>query len=79
MIKNTTFFLIGVSTAILGMLVMVFDYPQVQYFEQMPPESYSLLDIEERNIHQRLLVEITIGGAIFSTGAGLVVFSKIKS
>ena len=77
--KNTTFFLTGVSTAILGMLVMVFDYPQVQYFEQMPPESYSLLNIEEKSIHQRLLVEITIGSVIFSVGAGLVGFSRIKS
>ena len=67
------------SAAILGMLVVVFDYPQVQYFEQMPPESYSLLDMEEKGIHQKLLVEITIGGVIFSTGAGLVVFSRIKS
>lgn len=77
-IKNTTFFLTGIAVLVLGLFVMTFDYPQIQYFEQLSPESYALLGFEEKSIHQRLLVEFTVGTAIFSAGAGLAVFSVIK-
>lgn len=77
-IKNTTFFLTGIAILVLGMFVMIFDYPQIQYFEQMPQETYSLLSFEEKSIHQRLLVEFSIGIVIFSAGAGLAIFSLVK-
>lgn len=77
-IKNTALFLTGVIVLVLGMFVIVFDYPQIQYFEQMPPEAYYLLDPGKKDIHQRLLVEISIGAVVLSLGAGAVIFSLVK-
>ena len=77
-IKSTTLFLIGIIVLMLGVSVIVFDYPQIQYFERMSLESYSLLSLEERNVHQRLLVEFAVGVAISAAGAGLVVLSMTK-
>lgn len=77
-IKNTTFFLTGIAVLVLGLFIMTFDYPQIQYFEQLSSESYSLLSFKEKSIHQRLLVEFSIGTAILSAGAGLTAFSVIK-
>lgn len=74
-IHNPTFFLTGMVMLVLGMFVMVFDHPQIQYFEQMLPESYSLLEFEEREIHQRLLIEFSVAGAISAAGASLVLLS----
>ena len=77
-IQNTTFFLSGIIVLVLGMFVVVFDYPQVQYFEQMPPETYFMLDWEEKDIHNRLLIEMSMGAAIIFVGTGMIVFSLIK-
>ena len=77
-IQNTTFFLSGIIVLVLGMFVMVFDYPQIQYFERMPPETYFMLDWEEKDIHNRLLIETSIGAAIILAGVGMIVFSLVK-
>ena len=74
-IRNSRFFLTGMAILLLGVFVMVFDYPQIQYFEQIPSESYSLITFEEREIHQRLLIEFTVAGAISAAGAGLIIIS----
>ena len=71
-IRNTTLFLVGIAVMILGVFVVVFDYPQIQYFEGMESESYLMLEGEQRDIHQRLKIEFTVGIGIL--GAGAVVF-----
>ena len=77
-IKNTTYFLTGIVVIVLGLSVIIFDYPQIMYFEQLPVESYTMLNFEEKSIHQRLLIEFTVGVVILSVGLGLAVFSVIK-
>ena len=77
-IKNTTYFLTGIVVIVLGLSVIIFDYPQIMYFEQLPVESYTMLNFEEKSIHQRLLIEFTVGVAILSVGLGLAVLSVIK-
>ena len=77
-IKNITFFFAGIIAIILGVFVVVFDYPQIQYFENMESESYLMLDGEDRDIHQRLKIEMVIGIGILAAGICLLVISILK-
>ena len=78
LIKNATLFFIGIIILIFGVLVIIFDYPQIQYFENMQQESYSLLDSEKKSIHQRLIIEYTIGIAVSGLGILLLIVSFLK-
>ncbi len=77
-IRNTTLFFIGIMILILGVLVILFDYPQIQFFENMDLESYYLLGENERSIHQRLIVEFVIGIIISIIGASILAGSLLK-
>ena len=74
-IKNISLFFIGIIVLILGSLIIIFDYPQIQYLESMDLREYSLLDEEQKNIHQRIIIEFTIGFVIIGVG-GLVTSSS---
>ena len=56
----TLLFFTGIAVFLLGTFVVIFDFPQIQYFETMKSESYYLLDEEKKNIHQRLIIEFSI-------------------
>jgi len=77
-IKNAGFFFIGIIVLILGLFIIVFDYPQIEFFERMDKEAYSLMSEEKRNIHQRLILEFSIGIVIFGTGILLQIISLLK-
>ena len=77
-INNITLFFVGITIAILGSLIVIFDYPQIQYFESMESESYLMLEGEERDIHQRLKIEFAIGSGLLGVGVVLTVFSVFK-
>lgn len=64
---------------ILGVFVVIFDYPQIQYFENMESESYLMLQGEDKDIHQRLKVEMVIGLVILVAGILLVLVSVFRS
>ncbi len=74
-IKNTTIFFIAIAVLILGSFIIIFDFPQIQFFENMNLESYYLLDEEKKIIHQRLIIEFTIGVIILGIGMLLLVGS----
>ena len=74
-IKNTTIFFIAIAVLILGSFIIIFDFPQIQFFENMNLESYYLLDEEKKTIHQRLIIEFTIGVIILGIGMLLLVGS----
>lgn len=77
-IKNVTLFLVGIIVLVLGTLIIIFDYPQIEYFENIDFELYySLLD-EEKEIHQRLIIEFTIGLVILGLGVLLLVGSFLN-
>ena len=78
LIKNATLFFIGIIILVFGVLIIIFDYPQIQYFENMQQESYSLLDSEKKSIHQRLIIEYTIGIAVSGLGILLLIVSFLK-
>ena len=77
-IKNVTLFLVGIIMLVLGTLIIIFDYPQIEYFENIDFELYySLLD-KEKEIHQRLVIEFTIGLVILGLGVLLLVGSFLN-
>ena len=77
-IKNVGWFFAGLIILIVGIFIVLFDYPQLQYFENLEEESYYLLDEEEKSIHQRLKIEYLIGVTILFVGIGLCGFSFIQ-
>ena len=79
-IKNVTLFFIGITISILGIFVIIFDYPQIQYLEnkKLDPDSNYRLDMQDMNIHQRLIFEITIGIGILGLGMILLIVSFLK-
>ena len=74
-IQNPTFFFIGIIMLILGSFVTVFDYPQIQYFENMDSEIYSTLESEQKEIHNRLKIEFSIGIVILLAGVAFFTLS----
>lgn len=77
-IKNQTLFFVGIIVLILGTLIIIFDYPQLQILDNLDSESYYMLDEEKKNIHQRMKIEITVGIGLAFTGIGLLAVSFSK-
>ena len=75
-VKNVTLLFIGIAVLILGILIIIFDYPQIQYLENS--DSSQLLDGEKRSLHQRLLIEFSAGIGISGLGILLIVGSFLK-
>lgn len=77
-IKNVGVFLGGIIVLIIGLFIVIFDLPQIQFFENMNEESYFLLGNEQKEMHQRLQIEFFIGIVISVLGIVFIIFSLIK-
>ena len=77
-IKNVGSFFVGLIILIVGTFIVIFDYPQINFFKNMEETSYFLLEDDIKNIHQRLKIEISIGIMILISGIVLIIFSLIK-
>jgi hypothetical protein len=75
-IKNVSLFFIGLIVLIIGIFIVIFDYPQIQYFENLQSEIY--LDEESKNIHQRLQIEFSIGLLFTVIGILILIFSFVQ-
>jgi c-di-AMP phosphodiesterase-like protein len=78
-IQNPTWFFIGIILLILGSFIAIFDYPQIQYFENMDSEMYATLESEQKEIHNRLIIELSIGIVILLAGGALFVVSFFRN
>ncbi len=78
-IQNPTWFFIGIILLILGSFVAIFDYPQIQYFENMDSEMYATLESKQKEIHNRLIIEFSIGIVILLAGGALFVVSFFRN
>ena len=78
-IQNSTWFFIGIILLILGSFVTIFDYPQIQYFENMGSEMYIALESEQKEIHNRLIIEFSIGIVILLAGCSMFVVSLFRN
>jgi len=77
-IRNQRKFLLGLIILILGSFVIVFDYPQIQYFNNLENENYVTLETEQKEIFQKILVEFIIGIILFVFGTSLIIISTLK-
>ncbi|HJM79774.1 MAG TPA: hypothetical protein QF656_04490 [Nitrosopumilus sp.] len=77
-IRNQKKFLVGLIILILGAFVIIFDYPQIEYFNYLENENNITLEKEQRGIFQKILVEFTIGIILLIFGIILILISMLK-
>ena len=63
---------------ILGAFIMVFDYPQIEYFNYLENDIYQILENDKKEIYQKILVEFLFGIILFGLGIMLILISIIK-
>ena len=68
----------GLIILIIGSFVIVFDNPQIQYFNNLENENRITLEIEQKEIFQKIMVEFAIGIILFVCGISLMVISILK-
>jgi hypothetical protein len=61
----------------IGIFIVIFDYPQIQYFENFEVDSDFLLDEGKKNFHQVLKIEFSIGVTFLVIGIVVCIFSLI--
>jgi len=77
-IRNQRKFLMGLIIMILGSFIIVFDYPQIEYFHYLENETYQISDNNKNEIYQKILVEFSIGITLFGLGIILIIISILK-
>ena len=77
-IKNPPVFFVGIIILIVGIFIVIFDYPQIQYFENLESETFLLLEPEKQNIYERLKIEFSIGITLLVIGISLSIISLVK-
>ena len=77
-IRNQRKFLVGLIILILGSFVIVFDYPQIEYFNNLESDNSITLEIEQKEIFQKILIEFTIGVILLIIGIVLILISMLK-
>ena len=60
---------------ILGSFVIVFDYPQVQYFYYLENNTSQILEKDRKEIYQKILIEFSIGIILLVLGIFLILIS----
>ena len=63
---------------ILGSFIIIFDYPQIEYFNYLENEIYQTLENDKKEIYQKILVEFSIGIILFGLGIILILISILK-
>ena len=80
-INNLSLFFVGMIMIILGTLIVMFDYPQIQYLENVTTESRLILEETDKDLYQRLKIEFGVGSVILLAGITLScigIFRKSK-
>ena len=67
-IKNIEWFFISLILLIVGTFIVIFDYPQIQFFDNLDNQSNYFLGEEKKNIHQRLKIEFSVGVVFVLSG-----------
>ena len=63
---------------ILGAFIMVFDYPQIEYFNYLENNTSQIFETDKKEIYQKILVEFSIGEILFGLGIMLILISMLK-
>ena len=64
----------GLILIIIGSLIIVYDYPQLEYLKNLEGEQI----VESINLKERLQIEFTIGIIILIGGATLGLYGIVK-
>ena len=71
--------ILGKHTKFYMVFVTIFDYPQIQYFENMDSEMYATLESEQKEIHNRLIIEFSVGLVILLAGGASFIMSFFRN
>ena len=63
---------------ILGTFIIVYDYPQIEYFNYLENNTSQIFEIDKKEIYQKILVEFSIGVILFGLGIMLILISMLK-
>ena len=77
-IRSQKKFLMGLIIMILGSFIIIFDYPQIEYFNYLENEIFQTLENDKKEIYQKILVEFSIGIMLFGLGIILILISILK-
>ena len=77
-IRNQKKFLVGLVIIILGTFIIVYDYPQIEYFNNLEKETFQILENDKREIYQKIFIEFLIGIIFFGVGIMLILISIFK-
>ena len=77
-IRNQKKFLVGLVIIILGTFIIVYDYPQIEYFNDLEKETFQILENDKREIYQKILIEFLVGIIFFGIGIMLILISIFK-
>ncbi|MDC0885626.1 hypothetical protein OAR90_00865 [Nitrosopumilus sp.] len=77
-IRNQKKFLVGLIIMILGAFIIVFDYPQIEYFNYLENNTSQIFETDKKEIYQKILVELSIGIILFGLGIMLILISILK-
>ena len=77
-IRNQKKFLVGLIILILGAFIIVFDYPQIEYFNYLENNTSQIFEIDKKEIYQKILVEFSIGVILFGLGIMLILIEVLK-
>ena len=77
-IRNQKKFLVGLIIMILGAFIIVFDYPQIEYFNYLENDTSQIFETDKKEIYQKILLEFSIGVILFGLGIMLILISMLK-
>ena len=63
---------------ILGAFIIVFDYPQIEYFNYSDNDTSQIFETHKTEIYQKILLEFSIGVILFGLGIMLILISMLK-
>ena len=63
---------------ILGTFIIVYDYPQIEYFNYLENDIYQILENDKKEIFQKIFIEFSIGMIFFGLGIMLILISVFK-
>ena len=63
---------------ILGVFIIVFDYPQIEYFNYLENNTSQIFETDKKEIYQKILVEFLFGIILFGLGIMLILISILK-
>jgi hypothetical protein len=74
---------------ILGTFIIVYDYPQIEYFNDLEKQTFTkwnsndfvelqILENGKREIYQKILIEFLVGIIFFGIGIMLILISIFK-